>query len=229
MGQDEPSWRQAPVVLCVSLGIGFLLWGQHGQPWLIDFGAVLNADALTHWQLNFVWGALVMVVLPLLALRFVSREAGWAQWGLGLGDWRKGLGFLFVASAVAAVAIWFVGGNEAMRATYPLFGHQLRVSPWRFAGFALSYLLFFCAGDISMRGLLLFATHRFTGSKTIAVVLSTLPQIVWHLGKPIPELLAAPVWGIAIGYACLRLGSVWYALVFHWLANVWLDVVLYYF
>ena len=51
-------------------------------------------------------------------------------------------------------------------------------------------------------------------------------QLVWHLDKPTAELALAPVWGLLVGAASLRLGSVWYMLLFHWVSNVALDLAI---
>jgi hypothetical protein len=120
-------------------------------------------------------------------------------------------------------------GDVATRRTprcalYPLFapgGAGGAVSARDFAVFELCYFAFFLAVELGIRGWLLFAIEPV--SRPLAVMVSALVQVVWHLGKPPGELWSALVWGIAAAALALRLRSVMYGLMAHWLANVMLD------
>ena len=207
--------RKPQVALPLALTLGFFLWGPEGAPWLL--AKVAWTPAVTG-MVSFAIGAAVMVLLPGLVLRFVCGEK-LSDYGLGWGKPKEGLLFAIAAGALSVPVMYFVASQPAMQAEYPLYepGDQL-------LAYEACYLLFFVAGEVSMRGYLLFGVKRWTKSTGMALMISTLVQTVWHLGKPLPELLSAPLWGLAVGALCLRFRSVWYVVVFHYVSNVALDL-----
>ena len=219
--------RKARVAVSLSLFVGFLLWGPHGRvpaldPWLGDL------DAALAWIVRFAVGALVMVGLPALTLRFwqtdESRE--WKEWGLGLGDWRLGLPLALGLGVALGGAMTFLGpGDPAIEAEYPLYGDE-HPALGLFVVYEAAYLLLFLANELGMRGILLFGLARWARSDAAAVVLAAIPQLVWHLHKPPAEMWMAGFWGLAVGALALRLGSAWWGVLFHWASNVALDVAL---
>ena len=207
--------RKPEVSLPLILTLGFVLWGHEGRPWLLGFFPPMT-PALTG-MLSFVIGALVMVLLPALVLKTLGENL--TDYGLGWGDRKLGVAFALIASALSVPVMYFVSADPLMQAEYPLFapGDSL-------LAYEVVYFLFFAAGEIATRGYILFGVKRWSGSTGLALGVSTLVQTVWHLDKPLAEMLAAPVWGLAIGALCLRLRSVWYALAFHYVSNVALDL-----
>jgi len=210
------------VVLAVL--VGFFVWGHEGKPWIIPWDD-LGLSKVTEWELAFGVGALFMVVVPFVVGRALGLRA--SELGLGLGTRPKeGAVWAAVGVLLALPLMYFAADDEAMRRTYPLPGADAFGSHGAFAAYELCYGLFFLANEVGMRGLLLFAVKR-RSNPTMAVLVAAIPQVVWHLDKPTSEVLLAFPWGLFIGALTVRLGSVWYAFVFHWLANVWLDVVIY--
>jgi hypothetical protein len=53
-----------------------------------------------------------------------------------------------------------------------------------------------------------------------------LPYIAWHLGKPVPEVWGAIVWGFAAGVLVYTIRSIWPIVVAHWLLNVFMDAII---
>ncbi|MFK8000435.1 MAG: CPBP family intramembrane glutamic endopeptidase [Polyangiales bacterium] len=223
MSETKETWhqrlrtelRKPELALPLVLTLGFVLWGHEGRPWALTFLEPMT-PALTG-MVSFVIGALVMVAIPALVLKLLGENL--TDYGLGWGERKHGLIFAIVASVLSIPVMYFVSADPNMQAEYPLYapGDSL-------VAYEATYFFFFAAGEISVRGFLLFGVKRWSGSTSLALGVSTIVQTVWHLDKPLAEMVAAPVWGIAIGALCLRLRSVWYALVFHYVSNVALDL-----
>lgn len=213
----------APVVLCVL----FPLWGTHGRaPFDLAGLLGLGGDPFAGPMLDFAWGALLMVGVPLLVVRLWLREPV-RSYGLGLGDVRLGWKVAVIGLAIGLPAMWMASRDPAMREVYPRFGQPDGGVPVdRFVVYSLAYGLFFLAGEFSMRGFLLFALEE--RSAAMAVAVTALVQTVWHLGTPVGELASAPVWGVVVGALNLRLRSIWYLFAVHWGTNVWLDAMIVY-
>lgn len=207
--------KRPEVALPLALTVGFVLWGHEGRPWLLAFFPAMTP--VVTGVVSFAIGAAAMVVLPALVLKALGEDL--RDYGLGLGDKKHGLIFAVVASALSIPVMAIVAKDATMQSEYPLYapGDSLVL-------YEASYFLFFAAGEIAVRGYLLFGIKRWSGSAGLALGVTTIVQTVWHLDKPLAELVAAPIWGLAIGAACLRLRSVWYALAFHYVSNVALDL-----
>ena len=156
------------------------------------------------------------------------------DYGLGLpsGRWvRLSLWSAVVLFAVSLPAFVISTGDEAMQATYPLFRGEL--DGWDFAVYELGYLLFFLAIEFIFRGYLLLGLRQgerpAKGDASLflyAIFVSMLAYVIWHLGKPTPELLGALVWGPVAASVVLLTRSIWPVVLVHWLLNVILDAIL---
>lgn len=217
--------REAAIAL--SLCAIFALWGPHGRA-PFDWGAVFGDGArepLVRAMIDFAWGALLAVAVPIAVLKAWLHEP-LRDYGLGLGDARLGWKVTVVGLAIGAPLAWLSSRDPAMREVYPLFGHRPDLPVATFVAYELAYALFFLAIEFSMRGYLLFGLRRLPPSGAIAV--AAIVQTVWHLGAPPGELAIAPVWGVVVGALNLRLRSIWYGFLVHWLINVLLDALLTY-
>lgn len=221
-GRMQAALRDRDGVAIALVTLGLLVWGHQGWPWILDLVGA-PSDPVRAWMLAFGIGALATTVVPALVLKLGYR-ARLADYGMGLGDWRRGLVAMAAIAIVGGAVMFFFSSRDAtLRAEYPLYGHAILPTS-ELALYELSYLGFFMGGELAVRGILLFAIARKSGSDGLAVLVCAAIQIVWHTGKPLPELLAAPVWGVLIGVMSLRLRSAWFALIAHWLTNVALDL-----
>lgn len=227
--------RDPDVAVPAAILIGMLVWGPNGAL-LFDVEQVLGLDPVDAWMVRFAVGALFVVVIPALVIRFWIRPDDDAlrkldAWGFGLGDAKRGALYLAIASVIGCAVMWFgTSQNGDIQGEYPLFAPGPGDPPLemsRFVGYEAVYFLFFLCGEAAMRGMLLFGLERKLGGKA-AIAITALIQMVWHLGKPLAELAIAPVWGVVIGAFNLRLRSFWWMLVFHWLTNVILDLAIHY-
>lgn len=169
---------------------------------------------------HFAVSAVLLGVLPVLLARVVMRIPASAL-GLGLGRKRQGLAWLALGLPLAVLAGWIGAGSPGVRMVYPLDG-ALALSPAVFAPHALRQFLYFGAWEVLFRGVLLFGLRDRLGAGPANLVQTALSAIA-HFGRPLDETLAAIPAGLLFGWIDLRVGSVWYLAVVHWVVGVSLD------
>ena len=251
----EP-FRSPVGILLGSALVALLLWGYHGNLDLL--GALWNgwtgpgSDPSARAQilpgipwdqewLSFWAGALLLVGIPALVIRFVFRLR-LRDFGLGLPprDRRRlalisALGLL----VLTAGAFYLYAHNPAMAATYPFFRDFHGVG--QFALYELGYLPFFLAIEFIFRGYLLFGLYVLWPRDALdgvagaagppvfvdfRILIPMLAYSAWHLGKPLPELWGTLVWGLATSAIALAIRSIWPIVAAHWALNVWMDLVI---
>ena len=159
-------------------------------------------------------------LIPLVAARWLTG-LDLRGLGLGLGRWRIGLGCLAVGIPLAILAGWIAARSPAMRAVYPL-DPSLRAEPLAFARGASLQFLYFGAWEVLFRGVLLFGLVGTLG-ETGAIFGQTGLSVTAHFGRAINETFAALPAGLGFGWVTLRLQSIWYIAVIHWVAAVSMD------
>jgi membrane protease YdiL (CAAX protease family) len=223
--------RRTIVVLltAVVLLIVFEYWGLAG---------VVEGTVVHHWiadrlgdgyrryfdLIPFQWwgvASLVLrVIVPLavvaLVLREPLREWGWRvkpRWK----DIRPYALFLLVMIPIVAV----VSLLSSFQAKYPFYEGAV-AGGWHFWGFQLFYGLQFLGVEAFFRGFLLFGLEKRFGWYAIAV--STIPYVMIHFGKPMPETFAAIVAGSLLGWMALRTRSFMWGVVLHWSVALTMDI-----
>lgn len=246
--------RQGRIICSAFLAL--MLWGYHGRMELlsfvlpgwrgpgVDIGSRPQLIPGIPWDnelISFWGGALLCVVFPMLLIKFVFRQP-LSDFGLGLPpkNRRKLAVWAFVLLfSISLVPFWLGTSDPAMVREYPLF--KPFPSGSSFVLYELTYLPFFIAIEFIFRGYLLFglanapnvgAPGNGSGVDSgvrfgrYALVISMLPYIAWHLGKPVPELWGTIVWGFAAGAAAYSIRSIWPVVAAHWLLNVFMDAVI---
>lgn len=170
--------------------------------------------------LHFAASAFLLGALPVVVARQLTG-LGLRQLGLGPGRQRAGLAWL-CAGIPLAVAAGLIGSmSPAIRAVYPLDA-TLEPALHRFVPHALTQFLYYGAWEVLFRGVLLFGLKDRLGAWG-ANVLQTAISVTAHFGRPFQETLAAVPAGLVFGWVDLRIGSIWYLAVVHWLVGVSLD------
>ena len=182
--------------------------------WFVLTGAPLTPP------LHFAVAALLLAVIPVLAARLVAGLS-LRELGLGLGRWRAGLAWLAVGLPLALLAGRVAALAPAMRAVYPL-DPALTPEPQVFARYAAVQFLYFGSWEVLFRGVLLFGLRAPLGATSSNVVQGAL-SVTAHFGRAVNETLAAAPAGLVFGAVDLRLGSIWYVAVLHWLVGVSMD------
>lgn len=170
--------------------------------------------------LHYGAAALLLAVLPVIAARLMTGMR-LRDLGLGVGDWRAGLGWLAVGAPIAILAGWVASRGAPMRAVYPLDPSVLPDLP-HFVPYALMQFLYYGAWEVLFRGVLLFGLRQRTGAAT-ANVAQTALSVTAHFGRIWSETFSALPAGLVFGWVTLRVRSIWYIAVVHWLVGVSLD------
>lgn len=172
--------------------------------------------ALAHYALS----ALVLGVLPALAARRLTGLS-WRELGFGAGNVRAGLLLTAVGIPLALIAGRIAAAEPAIRAVYPL-DPGVGATPRAFLPYALSEFLYYGAWEVLFRGVLLFGLKHRLGAP-MAVALQTAISVTAHFGRPLNETFAAIPAGLVFGTVSLKVGSIWYIALLHWLVGVSMD------
>lgn len=170
--------------------------------------------------LHYLAAALVLGVLPVaVAIGLTGKSP--AGLGLGLGDWRAGLRWLALGIPLAVLAGWVGARAAPMRAVYPL---DATVTPdlSTFVPYALLQFLYYGAWEVLFRGVLLFGLADRMGT-TSANLAQTGLSVTAHFGRAFSETFSALPAGLLFGLVTLRVRSVWYIAIIHWLVGTSCD------
>lgn len=189
----------------------------HGRGWVSLTRGPLEP------ALYFTGAVLLLGLIPAaLACWWTGLRA--AELGLGLGRWREGIVWLAIGIPLAVAAGKIGSLSPEMAAVYPL-DPALDGRPERFVPYALLQFLYYGPWEVLFRGVLLFGLKDRLGSGA-ANALQTAVSATAHFGRPLTETFAAVPAGLVFGWIGLRVRSVWYVAVIHWLAGVSLDAFL---
>jgi hypothetical protein len=256
---------ERPGQIIGSAFILLMLWGTHGKLELlgyivpgwrgpgVDIGSrpqLIPGVPWDHELISFWLGAFLVVVIPILLIRFVYKQP-LSAYGLGLPPkGRRRLAAVTLVFLVAtAIPAFAIGTQDAsMKATYPFY--RPFDSLGAFVLYQLTYLPFFIAIEFIFRGYLLFGLagvrdDEIQGQQAsqpepqpdkglpgiyffakYALLIQMLSYTAWHLGKPVPELWGTLIWGLVAGATAYAVRSVWPIIIAHWLLNVLLDLII---
>lgn len=172
---------------------------------------------LGYWSgTTFIGYFLVPVLVIWLVLRERVRDYGLSfrrstvPFGLTLGL------FLIMVPFVLAVAF-----TESFQSTYPFYHHADR-SRFDLIAWLFIYALQFFALEFFYRGFLIEGLrHRFG---VYAILVSTIPYVMIHFGKPMAETLGSIIAGIVLGGIAYHYRSIWPAVVLHIAIAVSMDL-----
>jgi hypothetical protein len=192
--------------------------------------------------ISFWAGAFLLVVVPMMMIKFLFRQP-LTDYGLGLpplGRRRLAFWSFLLLTLIPLAPFWLGTGDPSMCKEYPIY--RPFTSGGAFILYELTYLPFFIAIEFIFRGYLLFGlaavpqrTDTLESGKEgrnkfffgrYALIISMLPYIAWHLGKPVPEVWGAIVWGFAAGVLVYTIRSIWPVVLAHWMLNVFMDTLI---
>ncbi len=191
------------------IGVRSPVTGWHAMTW-----AALPPTA------HYVGSLLLLGVLPVLAAWLLLRLPPGAL-GLGLGRWQEGLLWLAAGVPIALLAARTGSGSDVMRFVYPL-DRGVTPEPGRFLPYAGMEFLYYGSWEVLFRGVLLFGLRRRLGDG-FANVLQTALSVLAHFGRAPDETFAAIPAGLLFGWVSLRLGSIWYIAILHWIVGAGVD------
>lgn len=152
---------------------------------------------------------LFLYLLVPLGILWLFRDSP-REYGLALGDWRRGLALALGSSLVALPVLYLAARSPDMVAYYT-----------RAERGALEVLLVAATDllgwEFFFRGFLLFTFARLVGPT--AILLQAVPFALAHLGKPAVETLTTIFGGAYFGWVAWRTRSFLYPYLLHWIVN----------
>jgi len=145
------------------------------------------------------------LVVPLALVLYGFRDDP-RRYALRLGDWRWGLGLLLAGLVIMTPIILALARLESFRAFY---GGATAPLGTRLA----NNLVELIPAEFLLRGFLMFALWRRVGP--LALVLSLVPFVLTHLGKPDVELWSTFVGGAIFAWLDWRTRSILWSAIGH--------------
>jgi membrane protease YdiL (CAAX protease family) len=161
---------------------------------------------------------LALPLASLLLLRLRPGQVGFA-WGRPR-QWLTDTGLLYAAMVPLLI---IAARLPAFRHAYPYFGFERHGLALVCLGLGTRLFGMF-AWEFLFRGYLLFGFERRIGPAP-AVAVTTIPFVLMHFGKPLPETLGAAVAGVALGIVALRSRSFIPCAILHWSVAATLDLL----
>lgn len=192
-------------------------WLSTPGPQLLRFAPLAPETALS----GVLWAAATLLALP--GLLFVLIGGSPTAAGMRLGDARFGLAAVAVATLVAIPVLYLASGDAALMNSYPWAGAWVGGTPGRLLGWAVVYAVYYLAFEAFYRGFLLHAVAEAWG-RSAGLWVQALCATLVHLGKPLPELLAAAPASLLFGVIALRSRSVVYPALLHLVVGLTIDV-----
>ena len=248
--------KERPGQIIGSAFLLIMIWGTHGKLELLKYiwpdwrgpGQNLNDRPILlpgipwdHELISFWGGALLVVVIPLIIIKFGFKQP-LSHYGLGLppkGRRMLALWTFLTLTLICVPAFWIGAHDPGMQQVYPFY--KPFSSTGAFILYELSYLPFFIAIEFIFRGYLLFGLAGVLDEEVrrgdsgapgtfyfhkYALLIQMLSYTAWHLGKPLPELWGTLLWGLAAGATAYAIRSIWPIILSHWLLNVFLDALI---
>lgn len=219
--------RFAPSLIVISSPILLTIYYYHGYAnrFLEVFPGFQRHSLVELYQVifQFISFFLLCFVIPVLFTRLYLKRP-LRDFGLTLGDFRKGLRFATVVIPLIVLPLTYVASRMAdVRAEYPLAKILLSRSDL-IVWYELCYVVFFyIAWEFYFRGFLLFGLREPLGD-FMAILVQTVPSSLIHLGKPEGEALGSIVAGLVFGLVALRTRSIWYVFMVHAAIGVLTDL-----
>ncbi len=161
-----------------------------------------DATAIRYQALERV---ILFGLVPILVVVLAFRDR-LADYGLGLGAWRWGLGLTLVGCAAMTPIVVAVGSNAEFAAYYG-------VSSAPVGYLAVTNVLDLIPSEFLIRGFLMFTLLRTMGP--VGVVVAQMPFVFVHLGKPEIELFSTLFGGLVFGWLDWRTRSIWWSALGH--------------
>ena len=144
-------------------------------------------------------------LVPWLVVVLAFRDR-LTRYGLGLGDWRWGLGLAIAGCALMTPIVVALGSNAQFSAYYGISSAPVDY-------LLLTHLLDLAPAEFLIRGFLMFTLLRAIGP--IGLIVALLPFVFAHLGKPEIELFSTILGGAVFGWLDWRTRSIWWSALGH--------------
>jgi len=204
-----------------------VLYHHQGSPmaapsWFLEGSTRLTGIAAPMFG-RHLWGHLAAVALLLIVPLALARGlAGLraSDLGLSIRGARREMLLVLGLWVLLIPVIALAARTPGFLRTYPRLP-EARADASLFVVYQAAYLVKWTAWEFFFRGFLLFGLRRDLGP--VAVLLSTVPFTLMHVGKPEAEMASAVVGGLVLCWIALRSHSIWPGVVIHSLVATTMD------
>ncbi|MHA1145092.1 MAG: CPBP family intramembrane glutamic endopeptidase [Candidatus Helarchaeota archaeon] len=189
------------------------------------FGWLPLAD---FWQyiFQFVLAFLFFFIIPVLLIRFYFKE-DLKDYGFSLKERKLILIFSVLAVAIMVPLAIYQSMDVTFQLAYPM--SKLVVNNiFLLIIYETCYVVFYYLSyETIFRGFLQFGLKREDTTNKglwLIIAIQTVITVLFHIGKPIMEIMGALIAGIIFGYIALKAKSIYPVLLGHALLGVVLDV-----
>lgn len=186
-------------------------------PALLRFAPRAPLEAL----LTVMWSVLLLLLLPAAIYRRTVGPLRHA--GFRLGSGRQGLWAALLLAVPIVPLVALSAADPSLATTYPWPGAWLGGGAVRLLAWVPVYALYYLAFEGFYRGFVLTAFSKWWG-KNEAIWLQAVMATLIHVGKPLPELIAAAPASLLFGVMAARSKSVLYPALLHLIIGVTMDV-----
>ena len=189
-------------------------------------GICSNSKWLDLWQYIYQFALTVLLfwVTPFIITKYYLKEE-FGDFGLRYTRNKEALIICCISYPIVIASTYFSAQDPLINGEYPL--SKLIGASWSlFITYQFLYMFYFIAYEIFFRGYLQFglkSENAGKGELAIIILIQTALTVLFHIGKPIPEITAALAFGPVFGYVAFRYNSIWYGMVIHFIMNVFLD------
>lgn len=163
-----------------------------------------------------------LVVLLAVPLGVCWKVEGWGPRELGLGIRGTGREFALVVTlwALFVPVVWWFSSAPDFAKTYPRL-QAAETDAWLFFLYQSFYLVKWTAWEFFFRGFMLFGFFKDFGTR--AVLVSTIPFVIMHGGKPELEMAGSVLAGLILCFIALRSRSIWPGVFLHSMVATTMD------
>ena len=201
------------LAVVVSTSLAFIV-GRYLPPWI-------RVPAFWAAAKNYVLAGAAYGLIPALSLALWRRQLSEA--GIALGRTGTWLPDVTLAYILMLPMLFLASRQPAFRQVYPYFAFERNGIGWLLVGLGIR-LFGMLTWEFIFRGYLLFGIERRAGAG-VALAATTIPFVILHFGKPMPELLGSIAAGIALGLIALRARSFLPCALLHFAVAATLDVL----
>jgi membrane protease YdiL (CAAX protease family) len=221
-----PELEGRPTFITVAACVLLIVYSYHGKPgdyaeYFLDGARTSDRDLSGYYSYCYSHLAAVVILMavPLVLIKWPLRD-GWLDYGLRLRGTRRE--FLIVLGLYVGLLpiLYFVSSTDAFQAKYPKL-RAIEDDVTLFWLYQAAYLVKWVAWEFFFRGFLLFGFRRKFGEH--AILISTIPFVLTHVGKPEAEIFGAIVAGFVLCRLALDGRSIFPGVLLHFLVAGTVD------
>jgi membrane protease YdiL (CAAX protease family) len=221
-----PGVGSRPFLLAVLSTLCLVIYWHVGTPqntpyWFVLLSAkILQINNLTFYL--HLWAHTTAVAILLVVPIVISWLIGIRPQSLGftIRHAKREFALILILWVCMLPIIWFVSQTKDFQAMYPRLP-QAAFDMHLFILYEGFYLIKWIAWEFFFHGFMIFSFKKDIGN--YAVLVSTIPFVLMHFGKPIIEVYASLFLGLLFCWIALRGRSFWPLVLFHWLIATSID------